>query len=86
MHEEGAKAHEHSEKDLNFKKTTREVRVEQSVRTAELTIGQGEGSRALADYIRHKFSLAPDFDIIVTICDTERTDDLCHVTVTQVVR
>lgn len=86
MPDEANRVHEPSEKDLNFKKTTREVRVEQSVRTAELSIDQGEGSRALADYIRHKFSLTRDFDIIVTICDTERTDDLCHVTVTQVVR
>lgn len=86
MPDEANRVHEPSEKDLNFKETTREVRVEQSVRTAELRIDQGEGSRALAEYVYQKFNLSRDFEVRVTICDTERTDDLCIVTVSQVVR
>ncbi|QTG12386.1 hypothetical protein G6M86_03625 [Agrobacterium tumefaciens] len=84
MGDENLAAREPSEKDLNFKKTTREVRVEQSVQTAELTIDRDEGSQALSEYVRRKFNLSRDFEVRVTICDTERTDDLCLVTVTKV--
>lgn len=86
MPDEAMAVHEPSEKDLNFKKTTREVRIEQSIQTAELTIDQGEGSQALSEYVRRKFNLSRDFEVRVTICDTERTDDLCFVTVTKVAK
>ncbi len=72
--------------DLNFKNTTREIRVEQKFRTAELVIGQDEGSRALAEYVRRKWNLGADFEINVSISDTERSENLCFVEISQIVK
>lgn len=76
---------EPSEKDLAFKPGTREVRTEQKIKTAELIIDENEAEQIFAEHVRRKYRLGFDFDIKVEILNTDRSDDVCSVTITKVV-
>ncbi len=69
--------------DLPFKTTTREVTVEKKVRTYDYVIDQDNGKDIIADFVRRKFNLDRSYDINVTLYDTERSEDLCNVVITQ---
>lgn len=84
MIEEAMPAPEPSEKDLAFHRSTREVLTQQKIATAVLTVDQAEGAQILAEHIRRKYRLGFEFEIKVDILNTDRTDDLCEVSITRV--
>lgn len=64
----------------------RDIRVEQKIETTELRIEADYFKTIMEKHIRELYDLPDDYDVIISICDTSRTDDVANIEIIRAVK